>query len=99
MRGLDLGNPFRATRSYSGGAGKGDGWRRNPLRPFRVKAGSVLVALVQGIIGAGDKHLAPLQQCRRKKARYRAKDDFLEKGGLHGPFYEAEAVPRPGLRP
>lgn len=64
------------------------------LRPRLNEPGrSVLVAFVQGVVRPGHEHLPPLHEARGKKARDRAKDDFLGEGGAHGCFYEAEAVP------
>jgi hypothetical protein len=57
---------------------------------------SVLVAFIQGVVRAGHEHLPPLHEAGGKKARDRAKDDFLGEGGAHGCFYEAEAVPSQG---
>lgn len=54
---------------------------------------SVLVAFVQGVVRAGHEHLSPLDEAGGEKARDRAKNDLLEKCGLHCPFYEAEGVP------
>ena len=60
---------------------------------LRLGGSGAFVALIQGVIGAGDEHFAPFQQSRGEKSQDRAKDDFLEKGGVHGRLYEAEAVP------
>lgn len=53
----------------------------------------MLVALVQSIISASNEDLAPLEKARRGETRDRAKNDFLEKGGLHSPLQGAGAVP------
>lgn len=66
----------------------------NPFRArLRLCRRGTFVALIQGVICASHEHFAPFQQSRGEKSRDRAKDDFLEKGGVHDPFYEAEAVP------
>ena len=67
--------------------------RSRSLWALRSGGSRALVALIQGVIGAGHEHFAPFQQSRSEKSQDRAKDDFLEKGGLHGGLYEAEAVP------
>ena len=73
------------------------------LRPRLNEPGrSVLVAFIQGVVRARHEHLPPLHEAGGKKARDRAKDDFLGEGAAHDCFYEAEAMPSqgsPGLRP
>ena len=85
------------------GAGAGVARRPVALRSGLGKPGrSVLVAFIQGVVRPRHEHLPPLHEAGGKKARDRAKDDFLGEGGAHGCFYEAEAVPSqgsPGLRP
>src|SRR5256714_9747468 len=79
------------------------GWRRNKhspdvesARPLRLGLQThpwrcVLIALVQGVIGASHEHFAPFQEGGREKSRDRADDDFLEKGGVHGPLLESRS--------
>ncbi len=43
----------------------------------------VLVAGVERVIRASDKHFPPLDQTRGEEAEDRAKDHFLEECGLH----------------
>jgi hypothetical protein len=53
----------------------------------------VLIAFVQGIVRAGHEHFAPLNQRGGEESRDRAKDDFLDKCGVHRQPKEAEVVP------
>jgi hypothetical protein len=43
----------------------------------------MLVAFVQGIVGAFDEHFRPLENGRSEETCDRAKDHFLEKRGVH----------------
>lgn len=54
------------------------------LRDLRDRRG-LIVAGVQGFIGAGDEHFSPLDQAGGEKAGDGAKDDFLKEGGAHSP--------------
>lgn len=70
MRNQPTGNPF----SYEAILGTG---RINLQRRI------ISVALVQGIVSTGDKDLSPLDEASGEETSYRAKNDFLGKGGVH----------------
>ena len=55
---------------------------------IRIEDRMVLVAFVQGVIGAFHKNLGPLYERGREKTGECADDDFLKKRGLHRPFSE-----------
>lgn len=52
----------------------------------------MLVAFIQGIIGALDKDFRPLDERCGQESGYGADDNFLEKGGLHCPFNSSEGA-------
>jgi hypothetical protein len=62
----------------------------------QIENRAMLVALVQGVIGAFDKDPRPLEHRRGKKTGQRAKDHFLEKRGVH--FETSKASTRDAMR-
>ena len=71
---------------------------RSPRRPLalqllgRIEDRAVLVAFVQGIIGALHENPCPFNEAGREKTGEGADEDFLEEGGVH-PFLKAAIVP------
>lgn len=53
----------------------------------------MVVALVQGIVGAFDKYFSPLDEAGGEEAGDHAKDNFLWKRRVHFQTLGAEAVP------
>ena len=57
----------------------------------------MLVALVQGVVSTFHKHLAPFNNACRQETGDRAKDDLLEKRGVHGSLDSSAGAKRPSL--
>lgn len=56
------------------------------VRSQRV-AGAMLVTTIQRLISAFHEHFTPLDEARGRETSQGTKNDFLQKGGLHQPFW------------
>ena len=64
-----------------------------PSKEFRLLmgsqriAGAMLVTTIQRLICAFHEHFTPLNEARGRETSQGTKNDFLQKGGLHQPFW------------
>ena len=65
--------------------------------PRRIEHRAVLVALIQGVVGAFDENSCPLDQRGGEETGKGADEDFLEEGGVHPCFNSSDSASGEGL--